>query len=88
MWSIITKEGWLFNFNCLGMIFFHLLQSLDSFLGKVMNTWIFIFLKKRINDLIYLGIGILVEYFVKYSLWTCRALPLMTLDFRSLLFQG
>ena len=76
MWSILTKEGCLFNFNCLGMIFFHLLQSFDSFLEKVMNAWIFIFLKKRINDLIYFGIGILVEYFVKYSLWTCRAFTL------------
>ena len=76
MWSILTKEGCLFNFNCLGMIFFHLLQSFDSFLEKVMNAWIFIFLKKRINDLIYYGIGILVEYFVKYSLWTCRAFTL------------
>ena len=65
MWSILTKEGCLFNFNCLGMIFFHLLQSFDSFLEKVMNAWIFIF-----------GIGILVEYFVKYSLWTCRAFTL------------
>ena len=34
MWSILTKEGCLFNFNCLGMIFFHLLQSFDSFLGE------------------------------------------------------
>ena len=71
MWSILTKEGCLFNFNCLEMIFFHLLQSFDSFLEKVMNAWSFIFPKKRINDLIYYGIGILVENLVKYILWTC-----------------